>query len=156
MADRQPSVPHTFKANPDHPAVSYLVRLHADLGGRILENRKEAARLAEAMQHVEAVIRLFDPTYDVRRITARRRYKGNAWFKRGTLLRHVLDMLRKAQGPLTARELAEHMLTAQGVTDVPPKTMRSLIASVQTSLQNHDGKTVKRVGEGMPGRWQVA
>jgi hypothetical protein len=50
-------VPHTFKASPDHPAVDYLVRLHADLGGRILENRKEAKRLAESMKHVEAVKR---------------------------------------------------------------------------------------------------
>jgi hypothetical protein len=147
-------VPHTFEANPDHPAVDYLVRLHADLGGRILENRKEAKRLAESMKHVEAVIRLFDPAYNVRRIAARRRYKGNGIFKRGTILRHALDTLRKAQGPLTAREITEHMLAGRGAqTDA--KAMRSLIASVQTSLQNHDGKTVARFGEGMPGRWQL-
>jgi hypothetical protein len=35
-------MPQTFKASPDHPAVDYLFRLHTDLGGRILENRKEA------------------------------------------------------------------------------------------------------------------
>ncbi len=59
------------------------------------------------MKHVEAVIRLFDPAYDTRRISVRRRYKGNPWFKRGTLVRHALDVLRKAQGPLTAREITE-------------------------------------------------
>jgi hypothetical protein len=41
-------MPHTFKANPDHPAADYLVRLHADLGGRILENRKEASASPKA------------------------------------------------------------------------------------------------------------
>ena len=148
-------MPHAFKPTPDHPAVPFLVRLHADLGGRILENRKEAARLAESMKHVEAVIRLFDPAYDTRRISVRRRYKGNPWFKRGTILRHALDVLRKAQGPLTAREITEAMLTAKGVSGATPKAMRGLIASVQTSLQNHDGKTVGRVGEGMPGRWRI-
>ena len=57
------------------------------------------------MKHVEAVIGLFDPAYDTRRISVRRRYKGNPWFKRGTLRsRHALDVLRKAQGLLTARE----------------------------------------------------
>jgi hypothetical protein len=147
-------MPHAFKANPDHPAVDYLVRLHADLGGRILENRKEAKRLAESMKHVEAVIRLFDPAYNVRRIAARRRYKGNGIFKRGTILRHALDVLRKTQGTLTAREITERMLAERGA-EASPKAMRSLIASVQTSLVNHDGKTVARVGEGMPGRWHL-
>jgi hypothetical protein len=42
------------------------------------------------------VIRLFDPAYEVSRLAVHRRYKGNAWFKRGTLLRHALDVLRKA------------------------------------------------------------
>ena len=39
-------MPHAFKATPDHPAVAYLVRLHADIGGKLLDNKKEAARLA--------------------------------------------------------------------------------------------------------------
>lgn len=149
-------MPHAFKAAPDHPAVAYLVRLHADIGGQILENRKEARRLADAMIHVEAVIRLFDPAYNVTRIAARRRYKGNGLFKRGTILRNALDVLRKAQGPLTARELTEQMLAAQGAPVPKPKAMRSLIASVQTSLVNHEGKSVARIGEGMPGRWVIA
>jgi hypothetical protein len=147
-------MPHAFKAHANHPAVPFLVRLHADLGGKILENRKEAKRLAESMEHVEAVIRLFDPAYEVGRIAARRRYKGNGIFKRGTILRHALDVLRKAQGPLTAREITERLLAERRAT-LTPKVMRSLIASVQTSLVNHDGKTVARVGEGMPGRWAI-
>jgi hypothetical protein len=39
-------MPHTFKAYPKHPAVAYLIRLHADTGGRILENKRQAERLA--------------------------------------------------------------------------------------------------------------
>jgi hypothetical protein len=150
-------MPHTFKANPDHPAVAYLVRLHADIGGKLLDNKKEAQRLAESMEHVEHVIRLFDPSFNVRRIAARRRYKGNAWFRRGTIMRHALDVLRKSQTALTAREIAECMLVARGARDeASPKALRSLTVSVQASLQNHNGKTVRNVGEGMPGRWKIA
>ena len=147
-------MPHAFKATPNHPAVDYLVRLHADLGGQILENRKEAKRLADAMMHVEAVIRLFDPDYQTGRIAARRRYKGNGIFKRGAILQNALDVLRKAQEPLTAREITERLLADRGTT-LAPKAMRSLIASVQTSLQNHDQRSVVRIGQGMPGRWSV-
>jgi Domain of unknown function (DUF4760) len=45
-------MPHQFKATPNHPAVSYLVRLHADIGGKILENKKEAGRLNAAVQTI--------------------------------------------------------------------------------------------------------
>lgn len=48
------------------------------------------------------------------------------------------------------------MLIARNTTNASPTVTRGLIASVQTSLQNHDGKTVVRVGEGMPRRWQIA
>jgi hypothetical protein len=148
-------MPHAFKASPDHPAVDYLVRLHADLGGKIWQNKQEAERLAEAMKHVEAVIKLFDPGYNVRRISIRRRYKGNPWFKRGTLFRHAIDVLRKAKEPMTARQIAEHMLATKGVSGVSAKAVRDLAASVLSSLQNNDGNTVKRVGVSTPSRWQI-
>ena len=106
------------------------------------------------MMHVEAVIRLFDPDYQTGRIAARRRYKGNGIFKRGAILQNALDVLRNAQGPLTAREITERLLADRGTT-LTPKAMRSLIASVQTCLVNHEGKSVARVGEGMPGQWQI-
>ena len=41
-------------------------------------DRRERARLAADMKHVEAVIRLFDPAYDTRRIAVKRRNKANS------------------------------------------------------------------------------
>ena len=35
------------------------------------------------MKAVEAVIRLFDPAYNMRAISVRRRVTGNRWYKRG-------------------------------------------------------------------------
>jgi hypothetical protein len=57
-----------------------LERLHAELGGQILENKTEALRLADSMRHVEAVIKMLDPTYNLRRIAVKRR-QPNRWFK---------------------------------------------------------------------------
>lgn len=145
-----------FHTKPDHPAISFLVRLHADLGGKLRENRKEAKRLAESMKHVEAVIRLFDPAYEVGRIAARRRYKGNPWFKRGTVLRRALDVLRTAEAPLMVREIAERMLKAKGIANAKPNALNDLSNGVRISLRKYEGKGVARVGDGMPGRWIVA
>lgn len=73
-------MPRAFKVYPKHPAVAFLVHLHADLGGKIKANRQEGERLANDMKHVEAVIRLFDPAYNVRAISVRRRNRSNRWF----------------------------------------------------------------------------
>ena len=43
------------------PAIQTLERLHAELGGKILENKQEHANLAEQMRHVEAVIKMLHP-----------------------------------------------------------------------------------------------
>jgi hypothetical protein len=70
---------------PNHPALSALIKLHAYLGGEIFKNKQHAEELAQDMRHLEAVIRMLSPEFDTRRIAAKRRYKGNAWFKRGTV-----------------------------------------------------------------------
>jgi hypothetical protein len=148
-------MPHAFKATPDHPAVDYLVRLHADLGGQIQANKAEAARLAEAMQHVEAVIRLFNPDFNVRAISARRRQQTNPWFRRGTLFRAALDVLRAAKEPLTVAEVTAAVLTARGITDATERQRRGVEAGIRSCLETNAGKTVQRAGEGHPMRWSV-
>jgi len=72
------------------------------------------------MKAVEAVIRMFDPEHDIRRIAVKRR-KLNPWFKKGEGHRCALDALRKAEAPLTAGEIGERMLAAKGVTDATRK-----------------------------------
>jgi len=131
-----------------------LEQLHAELGGKILDNKAEAAKLAASMKHVEAVLRLLDPGYNVRGIAVRRR-KPNPWFKRGTVFREALAVLRAAECPLTAREVTWRMLKAKGITDPDKKAARDLVGAVNASLQNHNGKSIMRAGEGMPARWRI-
>jgi hypothetical protein len=85
----------------NNPTLCALRRLHAEIGGKIIDNRKNAKRLYEDKRHVAAVIRMFSPDYDVKAIAARRRYKVNAWFKRGTLFRSALD-INNAENPRAA------------------------------------------------------
>ena len=149
-------MPHAFKATPGHPAVDYLVRLHADIGGQIQANKVEAERLADAMKHVEAVIKLFNPDYSVRAISARRRQQGNPWFKRGTMFRYALDALRKAAAPLTVREITDAVVVARRIINATPKQRAGLEAAIRSSLEANAGKTVQRIGEGVPKRWRIA
>src|SRR6266550_2029564 len=124
-----------------------LEQLHAELAGKILDNKKEADRLRQAMLHVEAVLKLLDPAHNLRPIAIRRR-KPNRWFKRGTVFRLALDVLRGATEPLTARQITLRMLADRGVTDAEPKAIRDLIGAINSSLQNKRGRAVTVVGEG--------
>lgn len=148
-------MPRAFRTSPQHPAVPYLVRLHADLGGRIDANRREAERLADAMQHVEAVIRLFDPGYDVRRISARRRNRENPWYKRGHMYRSVLDALRNASEPLTTKAIARHMLVARGIAEPSADDVRYLEAGVRSCLAGRLADHVCRDNVTPLARWRL-
>ena len=147
MATNRPVKPHF--------ALCALEALHAELAGKIGDNKREAERLADDMRHVEAVLKLLQPGYDVRPIAVRRR-KTNPWFKRGTVLRNALDVLRTAQEPMSSRQITEAMLRARGITDLPRKDIVRFATTVQSCLQSNNGRTVRNVAKGLlPGRWQL-
>ena len=102
-----------------------LERQHAELAGKALEKKAEGERIHQAMRHVEAVLKLLDPSYSLRGISVRRR-KPNPYFKRGTVFRAALDALRRAGKPMTAAEITLAMLAAKGFQNVPEKAMRDL------------------------------
>lgn len=130
-----------------------LDMLHRELAGKVLANKEEGERLHEAMQHVEAVIKLLDPERNISNIAVRRR-KPNPYFKRGTVFREALSALRQAGKPLTAREVTLAMLAAKGTKNAPEKAVRDLEGAVRSSLRIHDGDSVQGAGK-HPVRWQL-
>src|SRR5712671_6120274 len=137
------------------PAIQTLERLHAELGGKILENKQEHENLAGQMRHVEAVIKMLDPSYSLRAISVKRR-QPNPWFKRGTVYRRAVDVLRTATEPMTAREIAERVLVAANVSKPNKAALRDLTGTILVSLRNHAGKGVQRANDGSPARWTLA
>ncbi len=137
------------------PAFHALKRLHADIGGQIKANRKEAARLAEDMRHIEAVLRMLEPGFNVASIAARRRNRENPYFERGQIFRHVLGILREAPAPMTTREIVIALLRSRGAGEPSTAAIRTMFGAVATSLRNHRGKTVESIGEGKPVRWRL-
>lgn len=149
MRGRPTKDPHT------RPAINTLERLHMELGGQILENRQRYDELSHQMRHVEAVIKLLDPAYNLAGIAVKRR-QPNKWFKRGTLYRRALDVLRTAPEPMTTTEIANAVLAARGVQDASKEDVLSIALGIQHSLANHNGKGVERVDGTRPYRWQIS
>src|SRR5436190_8507365 len=84
-----------------------------------------------------------------RAISVKRR-QPNPWFKRGTVYRRAVDVLRVASEPLTAREIAERVLVVAKVANPKKAALADLAGSVLASLRNHKGKGIQRTNEGAP------
>jgi hypothetical protein len=132
-------------------AMHTLTQLHAELAGKIETNRKSGDKLRSQMVQVEAVMKMLDPDFNARAISAKRRNTGNPWFKRGTLYRSAVDVLRRAASPMTAREISDALLAGKTPT-ATRKQEEALQAALLAALRVRNGKTV--VGEGSPARWK--
>lgn len=136
-------------------ALNTLVQLHAELAGKIEGNCKAGDKLHLQMMQVEAVIKMLRPDFPINRIAPKRRNQGNPWFKRGTLYRAVLDVLRAAEKPMTARQMMDAVLEGR-----EPKAVRKqeidLQAAILSLMRNRSGKSVEPVPSGMgPMGWKL-
>ncbi len=131
-------------------ALHTLKQLHAELAGKIETNRKSGDKLRAQMVQVEAVMKMLDPEVNLRAISVKRRVRGNPWFKRGTLYRSAVDVMRRAGTPMTAHEITDALIAGK-VPEPTRKQEANLQAAILAALRKRDGETV--VGEGAPAKW---
>ena len=105
------------------------------------------------MMQVEAVMKMLNPAVNIRLIAPKRRNIGNPWFKRGTLYRSAVDVLRRAQAPMTAREIADALLAGK-TPQATRKQIMDVQAAILAALRKRNGTAV--YGEGSPARWKLA
>lgn len=137
------------------PAIYALKRLHARLGAQILDSQAEAERLKTQILHVEAVIKMLDPTFNLRSIAPRRRNNRNFLYRKGDMVRAVLALLRDATEPMTATEITRALYVRNGIPEPTREQMRQMYAGVNSSLRNYRDKGVERLGDGSPWRWRL-
>lgn len=136
------------------PALYALIRLHADLGGKIKDNASEARKLRQDMKHVEAVLQLLEPGFNTNAIAARRKNKPNPLFKWGSITRAMFAILRNAERPMTAEEIARELYRQKGVEEPSRERVRHLCGGVDATLRNYREKAVE-CDDGRPRRWRL-
>ena len=103
-----------------------LVAKRGEVAAEREHHRRELHRLAEALGHVDATIRLFDPSYELGAMPTRRRGSRHQWFGSGECQRLVLEVLGDAVEPFSGRALAREVLARKGLED-----SRDVLAVVQ-------------------------
>jgi hypothetical protein len=136
-------------------AMNTLTQLHAELAGKIEGNRKSGDKLRMQMMQVEAVMKMLNPDFSLRAISIKRRNIGNPWFKRGTLYRAALDVLRRAQKPMTAREMMLALLDGKQ-PEATRKQELDLQQAILAAMRKRSGKGVRQTNEGTPALWELA
>jgi hypothetical protein len=115
---------------------------------------QQLSRQQADLTHLDATLRLFDPTIRLTEIRPRRRYVRNAWFRHGECLRLIYDALREAAQPVTTRELAERIMQIKALPAADARTRDLLQRTLLASL-NRAKETIARTELGGVVAWQL-
>jgi hypothetical protein len=127
--------------------VTALRRKLAELKGCAAHGDNEAPA---AIEHVAATLRLFNPAEDLNAVGAVGPYRA----ARQRWMVTALDIMRRAERPLTGREIARMVMEARRIDPRDRRQLKSIECGLHAVLERLDGNGIVRV-EGKPKRWRI-
>jgi hypothetical protein len=130
--------------------ISTLERKYAQLLGE--QSKHPSPSLKRDAARIVAVIQMFDQQWTgtgVRPVVTKRRSR---WGKRGTGIRAAMSVLKEAEKPLSAREIAIEVMLRRGQPDAPNHEIVQIMAGINYGLQKRIGREVVLI-KGYPKRW---
>jgi hypothetical protein len=86
--------------------ISALRDKRAELDGELRQTEKRIIQLRADLENIDGALRVFDPSLAPRTIRPKLKRRPPTHFPRGQFSRTVLDTLRRAEAPMTARDIA--------------------------------------------------
>jgi hypothetical protein len=123
--------------------IGALRNKRAELAGVVSQLERQLSRQRADLTHLDATLRLFDPTIRLSEIRPRRHYVRNTWFHHGECLRLIYDVLRAAGQPVTTRELAERIMQIKAIPAAEART-RDLVQRTLLASLNRAKETIAR------------
>jgi hypothetical protein len=132
----------------DPHVISALRAKRGELSGELIAAEKRILQLRDDISSLDRTIRVFDPTAEPHTIRPILRRKKPTLIPRGQCSRAILDMLRQADDPMTAREIATQ-LAARYQMDAS----NALVAKVRNTLARQKGLASESRGDAKA--WRV-
>lgn len=133
-----------------------LLRKRGELSGHVEGLRAQLGVHLDALNHIDAVIRVFKPDIDLVDLPERLAPPANAAF-RGEVQRFLIDTLRKATEPLTTFDMTEAVMRQRGL-DPADRVLFQLIAKRTghslSKLRRQGKVTSYRVGKSALLEWR--
>ena len=116
--------------------LSALIKKRAEIAGQIEHHQSRFRNLIVDLDNVDATIRLFDPDIDLAEIKAKPLPPRNQAFK-GEVSRIVFESLRQSDRPLTAQEIAQHVMVGRGLNTTDKRMVKLIGKRVGSCLRHH-------------------
>ena len=138
-------------------AISALVEHRAKIAGLIQDLERELAQHRASLLHLDATLKLLDPTIKIHGIRAKHRMSDRSgYFEMGELSRRCQEAIREAgEKGVSIPDLADATLRAKGL-DAGDETMRrDFIRRFHWAMGRlqRDGR-IDRLGHGKGVRWR--
>ena len=138
----------------DPHVISTLKAKRAELSGDLIAAEKRIVELRADIGSLDRTIRVFDPTAEPHTIRPILRRKKPTLIPRGQCSRAILDMLRHADSPMTAREIAAQLAARYQFDASDTDAMSALVAKVRNTLVRQNGLVSELRGDTKV--WEVA
>lgn len=135
-------------------ALAALKDKRASLASEIMQTEGKLRYLKEAISHVDATLKLLDPSIEPNAIPNKRVLKRIMLFRSGELGRLILDTLRRGPEPgMKLHEVVSAIITAGGHSQEARKTVSMRVRSNLAYLVRN-GK-VRKTGERKDAVWTL-
>jgi hypothetical protein len=124
--------------------IGALRNKRAELAGTLRQLEQQLVQQRANLTHLDATLRLFDPTIQPKDFRPKRPRARNAWFRPGECLRLIYDELREATQPVTTRELAERIMRVKAMP-VADNNRRELVQKTLLASLNRAKETIARI-----------
>lgn len=142
----------------DQPNVLHaLTRKRAEIAGKIEHSQLELRHLIAELDHIDAAIRIFNPSVDIGANRSKPVPPRHAAFK-GEVTRVVFKTLRDAQAPVTSRDIARRLMTERGLNPDDRELSVIMVKRVCACLRVQKKKGLVRNAESLGNLqgWEVA
>jgi hypothetical protein len=137
----------------DRYALSALRNKRASLAAEIVSHERQLRHCRESLVHVDATLRLLDPSADPDSIPNKRLPKRIKLFRQGELGRLILDVLRQASEPVSTRDVVTAMLRAGGHGESARRTVAPRVRGNLAYL--HSRRKVTKHDDAGAVRWSI-
>ncbi len=136
--------------------ISALTSKRAEVSGEIKHYEKLLKKSKLNLQSIDQTIHIFDESYDLRTIRAKRVSKER-YFKTGEAKVLILDTLRMASEPINTTNISKIIASKKGIDDEEGFDLERFSKVVLASLSRCESSgLIERVGkDGLSILWQI-